>query len=371
MLMKGWSKAVHRPAVGLLGLCVLWWVLLACQKDPDPEPTDGAYVSDSIPYRNLSSYRLFETPISSLSPRPGILPYDLITPLFTDYAFKSRLVVIPKGQAARYQSEGVLEFPEHTFLVKSFYYPVDFRQPEGNRKIVETRLLFRRNGQWQAYTYRWNEAQTEATLIKGGAMVPVSWTHTDGSLRTVQYLVPNQNECKSCHNVANQLQPIGPKAMHLNHDYTYATGRMNQLARWQQAGMLTDLPSLATVPKLPNWTDSLNYSVADRARAYLDINCAHCHSPKGSASNAGINLSFSETNPTAWGVCKPPVAAGSGSGGRLFDIQPGKPDSSIMIFRMEMNDPDLRMPEVGRSSAHAEAVALLRQWIQGLDGSCR
>ena len=104
----------------------------------------------------------------------------------------------------------------------------------------------------------------------------------------------------------------------------------------------------------------------DRARAYLEINCAHCHSADGPAKTSGLMLDYHETNPAALGVGKAPVAAGRGSGGRFYGIVPGKPDASIMVYRMEATDPELMMPEMGRKQTHEEGVALVREWIAGM-----
>jgi hypothetical protein len=107
-----------------------------------------------------------------------------------------------------------------------------------------------------------------------------------------------------------------------------------------------------------------------RARAYLDINCAHCHSPTGPANTTALTLNPFVPSDRSVGVCKPPVAAGKGTGDRLFGIVPGQPDASIMMYRVASTEGGVMMPELGRSSVHAEGVALLRQWITSLPGHC-
>jgi hypothetical protein len=103
--------------------------------------------------------------------------------------------------------------------------------------------------------------------------------------------------------------------------------------------------------------------VAARARAYLEINCAHCHNPAGAAANSGLFLDRRQSDPVALGIGKRPVAAGRGSGGRDFAIAPGDPDASILVYRMESTDPGIAMPELGRATVHVEGVKLLREWI--------
>jgi mono/diheme cytochrome c family protein len=126
---------------------------------------------------------------------------------------------------------------------------------------------------------------------------------------------------------------------------------------------LAGLP--ANPPKLARWDDTA-LPVADRARAYLDVNCGHCHSRGGFASNSGLYLQADEPDPAHQGINKRPVAAGRGSGGREFSIAPGQPNASILLHRMESNEPGVMMPQFGRTVAHAEGVALVRAYIEGL-----
>lgn len=111
-------------------------------------------------------------------------------------------------------------------------------------------------------------------------------------------------------------------------------------------------------------------SLDHRVRSYLDINCGHCHSPVGAADTSGMFLNIEETDPLKLGVCKPPVAAGQGTGGFLFGIDPGNGKESILTFRMESLDPGAMMPELGRSLVHEEGVELIIDWIEAMSGEC-
>ena len=108
-------------------------------------------------------------------------------------------------------------------------------------------------------------------------------------------------------------------------------------------------------------------SVSQRARAWLHVNCAHCHNPNGSARTSGLDLRLTQRDPAKFGVNKVPVAAGHGSGGRSYDIVPGKPDESILLYRIESDDPGIAMPSVAKNLIPVEAAALIRQWIEQLD----
>ena len=116
----------------------------------------------------------------------------------------------------------------------------------------------------------------------------------------------------------------------------------------------------------PPGTTRKTGSLDARARAWLEINCAHCHNPAGPARNSGLDLLASQTNPTAYGVYKAPVAAGRGSGGREFDIVPGQPDKSIMVYRIASTDGGIMMPELGKRLVHEEGLALIREWIAAM-----
>lgn len=338
-----------------------------CKKDD----TGGINVPSSGAHDNLSDYGFFQQPMSELVPvTDRIMPYDLNTTLFTDYSLKQRFIYIPEGKQADYDSMEVFNFPDGTVLIKNFYYRDDFRDEALPKNILETRLLIKRSGTWEAETYIWNDEQTEATRFIAGKVLPVSWIDLQGNAQTVNYLVPNKNECKGCHDYNNDIIPIGPKARHLNRDYDFTGGTENQLDKLVSLGMLNGMPGATIAPKLPVWDAPATGSLELRARAYLDINCGNCHNPAGPANNSGLHLEYHVTDPEEWGVCKAPVAAGNGSGGRLYDIVPGDPDASILVYRMEVNDPDIRMPELGRSLEHTEAVDIIRQWIAQMPGDC-
>lgn len=357
-----------------VSLFILFAALLAfvlhCHR---PAATAVRFEAGRIPYPRLSDYAFFTGNLKKLQPNARVLPYEPITPLFTDYAHKARFVWMPEGVQAAVDEEGFIQFPDHSVLIKNFYYPADFREPGENWDMVETRLLVKRAGKWEAFTYVWNDQDTDAELHVVGDFKDVSWTDEQGRARAAAYAVPNKNQCKSCHNRDKELLPIGPRLRYLNKALTYPDGSTaNQIERWQQAGMLTPGGWAAQFAPIADWADPQSGNTEQRALAYLETNCGHCHSPRGAAHTTGLYLATDYAgSPTQLGFCKSPVAAGKGSGGRLFSILPGQPDSSILVFRMESNDPGIMMPEIGRAVAHEEGIALVRAWIEGLEGGCR
>lgn len=312
------------------------------------------------PAKLLSAYGLFADGPGQ-EPAEGVIPYDLATPLFSDHAEKLRFVYAP-GPAG-WSDDEAFEFPVGSVLVKTFAYPRrDAGGPADGLNLIETRLLIRQEAGWKAWPYVWDAAIGDARLKLAGARLDLTATGADGAAIAVSYRVPNANQCKGCHERGGAVTPIGPKARNLNHDFPYADGPANQLAKWVEAGLLADAP--AAPPASADWRSG---PLDARARAYLDANCAHCHRRDGPASNSGLFLTYGEAEPVAWGYRKRPVAAGRGSGGLDFDIDPGAPERSIMLHRMKSLDTGVMMPELGRSLSHDEGVALIEAWIAAME----
>lgn len=349
--------------MSLLGLLLLFF---ACQQKqtenvaiPVPTGTDQS-ITEQVQYATvgktkLSDYSFFEGRLADLKPSSQVLPYDLNTPLFSDYALKKRFIYLPKGEKIGYQEKEVLDFPVGTVLIKNFYYSASQLGTTAD-KILETRLLIHESDGWKALPYIWNTEQTEAYLEITGGLLPTQ-LKTKGLVR---YAVPDMNQCKSCHDKGGTMTPIGPSVRQLNRKAMASdTNQLVQLATKEWV----DLPD-HTLPQLAVWNDPASGSLNARARAYLDINCAHCHNDEGPAKNSGLNLTYFESDSYRLGVNKKPVAAGRGSGNLKYGIVPGKPEGSILVHRMQTTEPGTMMPELGRSLPHDEGLALIREWIE-------
>ena len=145
---------------------------------------------------------------------------------------------------------------------------------------------------------------------------------------------------------------------------------MNQLDKWAAMGYLAGYNADGEHGRVADWDDPSSGSLQDRALAYLEVNCGHCHRAEGPAAVSGLNLMTTETNLFNLGFCKSPVSAGKGSGGHTYDLVPGHPEQSIIVYRMKTDDPGARMPELGRSVMHEEGVQLIIEWIASLEGGC-
>jgi uncharacterized repeat protein (TIGR03806 family) len=347
------------------------------------------FFPDGRPLR-LSDWHVVYADGGNLALNGEVVPYDLNTPLFSDYAHKLRTVWMPRGAAARYEADASFDFPVGTIISKTFYYPLPQGQPQSSNsvartdaqpsgpielahvKLVETRLLVRREGGWQAFPYVWNSAQTDAQLARTGDVKSLELVSDDGTREPFNYVVPDENQCAGCHVVdlkTKQIAPIGTKARHLNRDYAYDSGSENQLAHWSKLGYLTGMTNDSHAAKNADWREP-RLPLDARARAYLDINCGHCHNPKGAANTTALDLTIFANIDRYLGVCKPPVAAGRGTGDHFFDIVPGKPQDSILPYRMRSSEPGVMMPEQGRSTTHREGLELITKWIASMPGAC-
>ena len=231
-----------------------------------------------------------------------------------------------------------------------------------DQQLLETRLLINTDDGWQAISYVWNKEQTDARRAIAGATIPTSFNDSSGEIVDVRYRAPNQNQCKECHQVNKVMTPIGPKPRNMNQSIQYESGAMNQLLYWAAQGWIESTLDASTMHDYKDVSASLD----GRARAYLDINCGHCHIPGGSADTTGLYLNFTEQNKEKLGVYKKPVAAGRASGNLKYSIVPGHPERSIMIYRMDSLDPGIMMPESGRALADESGIKLITEWINKL-----
>ncbi len=339
-----------------------------------PDVSDLDLTSARSKLGSLSKLCVLDPPIvagsGKLVTKNGTVPYDLTTPLFSDYTAKFRTIWIPTGTKIQYSATEVLGFPVGTIITKTFSFPADLRQPDLNVKVIETRVLMRTNSGWLTIPYVWNADETDAKIDLLGSLYTQPFVDAAGATQTPSYLIPSSNQCLLCHEGVDPSQPIGPKAGLLNHASPYLPGAPNQLDYLTTLGWLEGAPASTAAPKIPEFDQPAAGTLDQRARGWLESNCAHCHNEKGGARTTGLYLTYGETDPFKVGLCKPPVAAGSGTGGRKYDIIPGQPEASILPFRLESTMPSTMMPPVGRSLVHTASVALIKEWIASLPGSC-
>jgi uncharacterized repeat protein (TIGR03806 family) len=379
--------------VRAVGLTLLLIVCASCT----PSTTVQTFTPDRYPER-LSEWGVVTRVGDRLVLGYGVDTYALNTALFSDHAQKLRTLWLPPGTHARYHATDTFDYPVGTVVTKTFFYPAldDVVAPnldwDGRAdsldltaiRLIETRVLVRQADGWDALPYVWDGDDARRALT--GAVIPVALREsasTDAVTR-FPYVVPGRSECAGCHATdhtaraaghpgAHPLKPIGLAARHLNRS-GLPPQTENQLQHWAATGQLQGVPAFQSNndPPLPanaDWQDA-RAALSARARAYLDINCGHCHSRTGPARTSGLWLDAENSDLRHLGFCKPPIAAGRGSGGHTYSIVPGQPEASILVFRMTTQDPAARMPETGRSLMHAEGVKLISDWVAAQPGSC-
>ena len=326
---------------------------------PTNASVNSSLLLSKAPPTYLSEFGFFQD-MQHQMPSEDVHPYSLVNPLFSDYTDKLRFVYVPEGQKLRYLKDKVFQFPVGSTLIKTFAYLN--AQGDMQAQLLETRLLINTSEGWKAISYVWNKDQTDAKRSVAGAIIPTTFINSMGARVDVRYRAPNQNQCKECHQVNQIMTPIGPKARNMNKNIEYRDGSMNQLLYWAAQGWIE---SNLAVDSMQSYADE-SANIDKRARAYLDINCGHCHIPGGSADTTGLYLNLTEETKEHLGIFKKPVAAGRASGNLQYSIVPGKPNKSIIIYRMDSLDPGIMMPESGRALADEAGIKLISNWIDQL-----
>lgn len=286
----------------------------------------------------LSDYGLFAGPMSALQPAEDTHVYALSAELFTDYAGKQRLIRLPEGGTVGEQ-DGRLTYPEATLLAKTFYFDADLRDPSRGRRIIETRLLVKRAGQWNVATYVWNAAQTDAVLSLEGSTAEVGFVDRSGQWRETAHEIPSEAACVTCHQRDGVAVFIGPELENLDREVTRGGQTVNQLDDLTAQGVLPAIRRSGPTMVDP-YDETLPLDV--RARSYLDVNCAHCHRPEAWARSAEQGLDLRYETPLA------------DTGIR----------AELRSLRRQIESGE--MPFLGTTLLHDEGVALLLAYLDTL-----
>jgi uncharacterized repeat protein (TIGR03806 family) len=373
----GQAKLARKP-MRAYGQAIWLGIWLAALLSCSNAPKVVFHEADNYPTQ-LSAWGLLAPAAGGITLPVDSHVYDLNTALFTDYALKLRTLYLPAGASAQYNEFNAFSLPVGSIISKTFFYKTDAHGSaiidaawDGNPasldmaqvRLMETRLLVKQASGWDALPYIWQGKDAELSIT--GDLISVATQDAEA----LNYLVPSRNQCASCHatnHTSGEIQPIGIKARHLNRPDPVTD--INQLTSWQARGQLKNMPNLDSISANARWADT-TASLDHRARSYLDINCGHCHNEQGAADTSGLLLDYKAHGSGALGVCKPPIAAGRGSGGHLYSIVPGSADTSIMAYRLSTTDPGTMMPELGRTLVHQAGHALVSSWIDAMQGVC-
>lgn len=313
--------------------------------------------------RRLSQTGAFRDTPDLIASR-GLIPYDLVVPFWSDGARKQRWVAVPRGHI-RFAPTGEWQFPAGTVFVKTFELPIDERHPEVTRRL-ETRLLVRDSaGGVYGVVYKWRADGSEADLLTSSLTEQIPVRTASGGVRMQTWYYPSRHDCLTCH-TARAGGVLGVKTRQLNRDLTYPSGVTdNELRAWNHIGLFAPAfadSDPASFPRLAA-TDDTARSLEDRARSYLDANCAQCHRPGGTAAyfDARYDTPLNDQELIDGrilydlGIDRPRV------------ISPHDVWRSIALVRMDTVG-DARMPPLARETIDERGVALLRSWIESLPG---
>ncbi len=321
-----------------------------------------ARVTGPLPAQ-LSATGLFKD-LATLQLNDGFIPYDLIVPFWSDGARKSRSVSVPAGQVVHFAATGEWRFPPGTVFVKTFTLATNETRPQDLRRL-ETRLLVCDDaGAVYGVTYKWRPDHSDADLLATNLTENLAITTATGT-RVQPWYYPSRHDCLECH-TANAGYVLGVKTRQLNGELTYPSGvRDNQLRAWSHAGMFDTNLAAGQFDQFPRLArlDDPGRSLADRARSYLDANCAHCHRPEGTVAYFDARYDT------------PLERQGLIDGRVLIDeridhsrvIAPNDIWRSILYMRASTTEP-FKMPPLARNTVDERGMALLRQWIESLPG---
>jgi uncharacterized repeat protein (TIGR03806 family) len=317
-----------------------------------------------VPYNNLSDYKFFTGEMNELNPDQGVYSYNVTSPLFSDYTSKERFIYLPEGTNMEYQGDfNVLNFPIGTIIIKNFIYYKDIRDKSLGRTIIETRLLVRKETKWKPFSYKWNDEQTEAARLIVGGTVTGSTIAENGNLKEIpRYVIPRELDCRTCHNLNEDMLPIGPKPANLNRLMADDLS-VNQIENFVEQGILSGTP--ANISQVPDYRDT-SLDPITRGKAYLDANCAFCHRQGGTANANGLFINWDyEGEGIHTGIFKIPTNFNAPD--LQYDIVPGSPDESILLYRMTQTQAPDVMPQIGRSINHDEGIEIIREYIYNIE----
>ena len=322
-----------------------------------PPRADGA-----IP-KLLSETGAFKN-VRAMAPADGLIPYDVIVPFWSDDAEKSRFISVPQGQTIKFSPTGEWVFPRGTVFVKTFFLATNELNPNSLRRL-ETRLIVRDiTGGVYGVTYKWRADDSDADLLKTNLTEAIS-IQTPTGVHTQSWYYPSRADCLTCH-TRNAGLVLGVKTRQLNREFTFPSGIAdNELRAWNHVGLFDKHVPDADLKRFPKLaaTDDLSRSLEDRARSYLDANCANCHRPKGTVAyfDARYDTPLTRQNLVDGSV----LIDERIDGARV--VAPNDIWRSILYMRANTTAA-FKMPPIARNTIDVRGMKLLRDWIKSLPG---
>ena len=277
------------------------------------------------------------------------VPYDVNANLFSDTALKRRLIIVPENEAATYTDIDGWNFPVGTIIIKEFTIHSIIDDPTSEVIPMETRFMIRNeSADWTVASYKWSADGSEG-FLRDDIAETEQWAVYDNEAAqeaTHTHIYPSRSQCYQCHGTNPDDSTLGLETAQLNRAFDYNGVVKNQLEAWMDAGMLTGSPeSHATrLPWNPSATDTTE-SLDSRFRAYLHVNCAHCH----------------YENPSTCGDMR--YATPLEDSGICDQVDTNILTDSMLYQRMVLRFPG-PMPQLGTSYADPLAIELVNEWLE-------
>ncbi len=308
----------------------------------------------------LSATGLFAD-LTDLSPSPGVIPYTVNLPFWSDHAIKSRWVAVPDGVSQfTYSEDGLWTLPAGTIWVKHFDMEMQRGVP-ASKKRIETRLIVKNAGGAYGVSYRWNEDGTEAYLAADGGENFTLQVTEGGNPVPQTWRIPSRAECMICHTAqAGHALSFNTRQLNLENDILGITG--NQLLTLREQAYLSNDPGSPNLLPRHLRADEEEFSVEARVRSYLAVNCAYCHKAGGTAPaswDGRPELTLEET------MLVNGEASNNGGDPANKLVVPGDTLHSIVLNRVAVTNGFTRMPPIASNVIDAASVALLTEWIEG------
>ncbi|HLJ93421.1 MAG TPA: PQQ-dependent sugar dehydrogenase [Gemmataceae bacterium] len=325
--------------------------------------------------RKLSETGLFAS-MKSHQPAAGVMPFSIHASQWADHATAERFVAVPGESTIRmYDSpipipetffSGQVFLPKDGVLAKTISLEMERGNPESRRRL-ETQVLHYDGTAWRAYSYAWNDEQTDATLVSSTGMdrtVLVTDAQAPGGRRQQTWHYPSRAECMQCHNPWTG-HALAFTLAQLNKDHPYGPVTDNQLRTLEHAGIIKLVAKQGRF-KLPEhlsdpWDPRTNLS--ERARSYLHVNCSHCHQ-FGAGGTADLTLRH-EVPLTQTKILDVRPVQGTFEIADARILAPGDPYRSVLYYRMSKLGRG-RMPHIGSEIVDEQGLRLIHDWIQSL-----
>lgn len=296
--------------------------------------------------------------LTTLEPVPGVLPYDVVSPLWSDGAAKRRWIALPGLEQIQFDPVGRWVFPDGTVFVKHF----ELTLADSTLRRLETRVLWSDNGAWQGLTYRWNDEQTDAYLLSSAETLAVEVlddTQPGGTL-AFDWAFPSPADCLTCHNEPAG-RALGVDTAQLNRDFAYGSVVDNQLRAWNHIELFTEDIGPPDNPEFLEYANPADphAPLGLRARSYLAANCSHCHNAetifpamdlRAQVSQPEMNAIDVDPNFDPFGLSEPKR------------IKTFFKEDSVAWRRMETLLPFFRMPALGSNRVDPVGLEVIGAW---------